>query len=431
MATAWALSTLVRPAGRDQHAFAVVALVCVVGLTLAVGSFTARYTPNGINSRYLFYIAPLLFVGAAALVADRRPATLSLALGGLLTGWVVFGSKLLQAGPSLVSPDQTFHTVLLGRTYQLGNAIGLPHMAVPKLLGVVAIVLAGALLALRRTRHAQAAGAVALIVVGLWCVGETAYSMRKIADTQKNVDPNFISGRRWIDQTLPDGASAPVLLSSFGDAASAMGVWWDTSFWNAKTGRSFYTPFTPDLQQPYPSQFDVNIGTGQLQSPTQATGALGPGPWFVRGSQDRTFGFVGEQVTAERFGVRLVKVATPPRAEWALLGNVDDSGRVRSGAAGAVVHVFKTSSEPEQRRTLTLALATTGDATTPFPYRVSMPGFQRAGRVAPGEGRTLKIPVTIGADGFAEVRIHAPGPETAAGGPPVPGLQVVGVTIGD
>src|SRR4029453_7752871 len=75
MAIAWALATFHRPLDREQHAFALVAVISGVLLTVAVGSFPARYTPQGINSRYLFYLAPLIFVGMVALVADRRPAS--------------------------------------------------------------------------------------------------------------------------------------------------------------------------------------------------------------------------------------------------------------------------------------------------------------------------------------------------------------------
>jgi hypothetical protein len=73
MAAAWALQTLWRPLTREQHAFAVIGVVVAVLLTVVVGGFTAHYTPQGINSRYLFYLCPLLFVGMTALVADRRP----------------------------------------------------------------------------------------------------------------------------------------------------------------------------------------------------------------------------------------------------------------------------------------------------------------------------------------------------------------------
>jgi hypothetical protein len=428
LAIAWAVLTLARPLTPEQHAFAVIAVITGFLLTVAVGSFTARYTPQGINSRYLFYLAPLLFLGTVALIADRRPATVPLAIGGVLTLWIVYGAKLAQSGPSLVAPDQTFHTVLLGRTYELGKAIGTPHLTVPHLLALGSIALVAALAAARRTRWGRLAGMAALGVVLLFCVAESAYSLRKIADTQKGASKEFIDGRDWIDQLMPPGQTAQVILSTMGDAGSSYGVWWDTSFWNSSVDRSMQLPTTPDLQQPFPQSFQI-FGDGSFAGYTSGVGAssiggpgLGNGPWFVRAANDRTFGFTQESVVAERFGIRLIKTSTPPRAAWALYGTLDETGRIARGGYDATLRLFPAAagatSVPVQ-----VVLGTTPGAEKAQRFVIG----DRTGRVAVGKTVTVDLDVPIGTEGFAQTLIKAPGKPDAT----VPrGLQVLGVTRG-
>lgn len=339
MAAAWALQTLWRPLTRDQHAFALMAAITVPLLVLAVGSFTARYTPQGINSRYLFYIGPLLFVGMVALVADRRPATWPLVVAGLGVAWLVYGATISQAGPSLVSPEQTFHTVLAGRSAQVGKGLGMPQLSFPHLMAVVAVVVVALLVVARRTRWGRPLGIAILAGVTLFCAAETAYSLRKIADTQKGVSQDFIQGRRWIDMTIPAGQHAQVIASTLGDPGSAYGVWWDVSFWNRSVQETVVLPTTPDLQQPFPQQFMIAPSGAFIPYRGLGTG-IGNGPYFVKAANDRSFGFRDAQVVTERFGIQLLKTTSPPVADWALVQTLDDTGRIAQGGLPAVLWAF-------------------------------------------------------------------------------------------
>jgi len=425
MALAWVLLTLWRPAGREQHAYAVMLVVAGALLTVAVGSFTARYTPQGINSRYLFYLAPLLFVAMVALVADRRPATLPLVLGALAAGWVVYGSQLAQTGPSLVAPDQTFHAVLAGRTYQVGNALGIPHVTVSHLVAVVAALLLAALVIARRGRFARAGGIVAVVAVTVFCLAETGYSLRKIADTQKGVSQEFIDGRRWIDAVIPDGQRAQVILSTLGDPASAYAVWWDTSFWNSSVDRSMQLPTMPDLQQPFPESFQILpdgsfAGYAGGAAGTISGPGLGDGPWFVRAASDRTFGFRDAQVVAERFGVQVVRTPSPPRAAWALFGASDDTGRIVRGQPPALLAVYP----PTRVATVpvTVVLGTLPGAERGQRYVVG----HRRGFVRPGQTVEVHADVPAGTRPPATIKIRAPGTPD----PQQPrGLQVLAVDL--
>lgn len=418
MALAWALKTFAAPLDREQHAFAVVAVVTGVLLTLAVGSFTARYTPQGINSRYLFYLAPLLFVGMVAFAADRRPATWALLIAAGVTGWLVYGAAISQSGPSLVSPDQTFHTVLIGRAQQFGQAFGMPQLTFPHLLAVVAVVLVVLLALARRGRHARVANVAALIVVTTFCLAETGYSLRKIADTQKGVSTEFIEGRDWIDDLLPAGETANVIISTLGDPNSSWGVWWDVSFWNSSVDRSMRLPTTPPLEQPFPDDFYFDPD-GSFR-PYSGGPGLGDGPWFVRATSDRSFAFRDADVVAERFGVELVRTPSPPTLDWALIGTADDSGRIARGAAPATLLVVPRRAGERE-----------------VPVRVvlgTMPGSERGqafvvggrrGRVP--AGKTVEVRATARLDPASQwiaLSLQAPGKAD-----PARGLQVLSVEL--
>lgn len=421
LAVAWLAVTVVRPSGRDQHAFAWVTLVSAVPLLLAVGSFTARIAP-GINSRYVFYLAPLLFIAMAACLHDRRPLSVPIAVGSLATGLAVWGSALAQTGPSLVSPDQTFHTVLAGRTYQLGAWVGLYQLSVPHLLGAATIA-AGLLLAIARRRWwRSAAGLVAVGLVAVWCVLETGYAFRKIADTQAGVDPAFVSGRSWIDAALPAGETAQVILSDFGAPASAPAVWWDVTFWNARVDRSLVLPNLPDLQQPYPEFFHVNADGSTEGAAQELTGRPGPGlgrgSLFVRAVTDRTMAFAGTQILAERFGVQLMRIATPPRVEWELRAS-DSTGRLALGSRGTLL-VYGAGAH-----TLTVRLKP--DPAAQRPVRV---GIGRAAvTLRPGSREvTLTVPVPPPTRaGNRVLSVRTTGAPTPAA--PAAGAQVTGVGI--
>jgi hypothetical protein len=418
MAVAWALQTFVRPLTREQHAFALMATISVALLTLVVGGFTAHYTPQGINSRYLFYAAPLLFVAMAALVADRRPATWPLVLAAAGVAWLVYGAAITQTGPSLVSPEQTFHTVLAGRSIQFGKALGLPQLSFPHLMAVGAVVVVVLLAVLRRGRFGRAFGVAVLAAVTLYCAAETVYSMQRIADTQAGVSQDFIDGRRWVDATLPPGAQAQVFASTLGDPGSSYGVWWDISFWNRSVDRTLYLPTTPDLQQPFPQPFAI-LPDGQFIGVNGGVG-VGDGPYFIKAVADRSFALRNARVVTERFGIQLLQTDGPPRADWQLALALDDSGRIFQGAPpAALAPVPRTPGERSIPVTVTLG---SWPADQPARYRVgTQRGTIRAGQTVTVDAVAHYDPTTT----YVVLPIKARGQLD-----PARGVQVLGVQLG-
>ena len=68
----WALEALVhRPPRIELHAFAALVVTTVGFLSLQVGSFVERFALGiDVKDRYLFYVAPLLFIATAAALED-------------------------------------------------------------------------------------------------------------------------------------------------------------------------------------------------------------------------------------------------------------------------------------------------------------------------------------------------------------------------
>ncbi len=426
LSIAFALASVWRPADPERHAYAWLMTVVVTGLVLAVGSFSVRFT-GGINSRYVFFAAPLLFVGMVALLTERRRMPVALLAGGAAMTWLVAPAELALRGPSLVSPDAAFHDVLFGRLPQLEERLGLRGFPPPRVLAFVALLALVAMVLARRRGRGRAAALVAVAGITAWCAVETGYGLKRIADTQRGASAAFLDTRSWIDGTLPAGATAPMLISSFGDPGSAPGAWWDVHFWNKKVDRVLQLPGRPIYEQPFP-EFVTAVPDGSFVGAGQSAGALpgsGPGvdsPWLVRSVIDRRFGFAGASVLGERNGVQVLRLAQPVRLDWQLLAP-EDTGALPAGSA-AELRVFG----PARRRRLAVVLsALPGGAGGDV--RLSGSGFATRRRVRPDHPVTVRFGVPVPSGAYAAIQIAATGRAAAQGKPPA-GVQVTGVRTG-
>lgn len=424
-ALAFVLTTLWRPIDADRHAFAWVSLVTGLGLMVSVGSFSVRFT-GGINSRYVFYLAPVMFIATLALLTQKPRARWSLLAGGALATWLIHDAKLALRGPSLVSPDSAFHDVLFGQTYRFEQAFVLRDIPAPRLIAfaalgaIIAIFLAG-----RRGRAREAAMA-ALAAVTLWCVVETAYTLKKLADTQRGVSAAFIDGRSWIDAALPDGATAPMLISSFGDPASSAAVWWDTAFWNKQVRRTLQLASGDTLTQAFPEVCTV-LGDGTL-----ASGYIGfraklepvDTRWLVRSALDRRIGFAGAQVVKERDGVQIVRLNGPLRVSWRLaLGS--DTGVLTPGVTGELSIYGRPGP-----RTVALDVGAAPEATRGGRVRIRAAGLNSRERsIALKQTTSIRLTVRVPIGRPATVRIASLGIAAAPGAPPA-GIQIRKVNAG-
>ncbi len=424
LALAFAVLNLWRPEDPERHAFAWLLVLIGVGTMLAVGAFSVKFT-GGINSRYIFFLAPLLFVGTAALLRERRPAPWALVVGAILMFWLVRDAALTLRTASLVSPDAAFHDVLFGRIGQLERHCHLRDFPPARVLAAATLLAVIGFAVARARGRAGAVAAVTVATVGLWCAVETAYCLKKIADTQRGVSADFVDGRSWIDSALPPGVEAPMLISSFGSPATAAAAWWDAAFWNKRVSRILQLPNSSNFEQPYPELIAV-AHDGHVVGDEDNHLNGGPGiasTWLIRSVLDRRLGFVGLRVVSERGGIQIVRIPDPPFVTWRL-DSTDDTGLLGAGTA-ARLYVYGLG----QRRTVTLTLAAVAGAERPGRLRVRGAGVT-AEREVPVKGTvTMRFTVAVPADDSALLRLESLGPAPVAGKAPV-GVLVEGVEVG-
>jgi hypothetical protein len=416
----WVLATVVRPASAERHAFALIGTLAGLGLVLAVGSFSVRYA-GGVNSRYVFYLVPVLFIGTLALFTERRRLIAPVVIGGAIGAWLVHVAKLDLRGPSLVSPEAAFHDVLFGRVAQLESDLQLRDFPPPRVLAAGALVLIIAYALARWKRHDALAITVILVAIAGWSVGETAYAVKRITATQSGVSQDFIDGRSWIDEALPDGATAPMLVSSFGSPAAAIPTWWDAAFWNKKVDRTLQYAGTDNYQQPFPVEFAFDdTGTAYGYNLASSEGFGTDTPYLLRAVNDRRFGFRGLQVLAERNGIQLVTVPRPARIAWQYQGP-DDTGLLPSGSS-ATLRLFTEGAAAERQR-VRLTVDAAPSAEVPATLHVSGDGVDEHVRARVGHPNTLELDVPVAGDGSTILQLTSTGTGKPGSQAPV-GVQI-------
>jgi hypothetical protein len=418
---AWIMATILRPASAERHAYAWISLLAGLGLLAAVGSFSVRFT-GGVNSRYVFYLAPLMMVGTLALLTERRRLPFALLAGAALAAWLVHKAQLALRGPSLVSPESAFHDVLFGRVGLIESDLGLRNFPPPRVIAAVSLLFVLAFVVARWRRRDRWALATALAAIALWCAAETGYAMHRIIATQKGVSPEFVAQRSWIDRTLPAGAKAPMLISDFGDPASAQAVWWDTAFWNKKIDRTLQNPSNSNLEQAFPEQFWPQ-GDGSIQgfSTSLIPGSdQRPSPYLIRSSVDRRFGFRGLRVLAEQSGVQITTLPQPVQLDWSLTAP-SDTGLLLAGSTAELL-VFAGPAEPATFQHVAIDVTAAPGAERPGRLRIIGPGVRVQAAAPLDRTRTIRFKVPGRAVNTRLTLISAGTPSTA--GEPAVGVQI-------
>ena len=416
LAAAWAL-TLIRPAGPEEHAFALLAVTTATVLTVLIGGTYSVLNTFGVNDRYLFYIAPLFFIGMLACLRERRSASALILLAGLGTAWIIHRSKLEEVGPTFVSASAAWHKVLFGRASQLGSAIGRPALTPQEALATATVV-ASILIAVAR-RFARAHRTVAITVAAgvlVWCLVETQYTMNKLAALQPAA--SYADGRDWVDSALPYGQKAGIILAGLGDPASATAVWWDLDFWNRKVDLPYYVAGGDSYAgQVFSQPFTIDDKTGRISG-------TGDHRYFVQGVSDRRFGLRDARVIKSRNQLNLLRVpSAPPSIGWQLAAS-DESGRIAPGST-AVLRLF--GDGVSQLARVTLTLSTPFHAPNAYDYRVAGGLARVGGRIRPDTPVHPQVEVRLPAYGYAELRIAARGPVGTA--PTSSGVQFFDATV--
>jgi len=415
----WMLSALVRPASKREHALATLSLGTIVLLTFEAASFSVRFGDGMVRDRYLFYVVPLLLIGAAAALrsADRRFVALGVALVTIF--FAATAAQLpftVYAGIWVDSPASVLNELLIEQSGELGTGTFVA------LLGLfTGLVLVLALLLAPRAPFAVLA-LVALL----------AFSVLTLrSEVDRVVTGTGLSGRPlasapglvldWVDTVVPEGESAALVAFPVSTAWDTTAIrWWDVEFWNrsvtlayvAGDGNFRYTPF------PH-RELAIDWATGDVDGTDDAP------PFVVAAPGDARFLLVGSD-RAVNLGFVVRAVRRPYRALWMTRGLQTD-GWTTPGRP-ATIRVYG-GSRPEL---VLLRISVRAPALAPATYRLIAPARSRPANLAPGEEKTEEVRVCLPARSAADLIVTSPTSTQIEGVQLSPGVEetrAVGVAV--
>ncbi|MBV8080090.1 MAG: hypothetical protein JO186_06910 [Actinobacteria bacterium] len=383
---------------RERSAFAAVAVVTLVVLTVEVTSFDLRFGSGVVRERYLFYVAPLVFVGFACALADRRWPRWSLlipvvavAYGFSQAAFPVYDK--LNADTPAASLDNELLAIAHSRHYA--------HLAMAAGTVVLAAVFVELTFLLRR-RHLAAL--LALVLVFL-LPAETGYAFARLfrvdgtAGRPLTLDQSVVYD--WVDRTV--GTRASVTMVPYpnvtADYWAGVSYWWDLEFWNESVDHAAYLPgeflWTPSTFPKLFLHFDPRTGYANAS----------PSPYVIESEAETRFRISGPPVQTphDTRGNLFIVARAPWRADWLTFGLSDD-GWTLPGRAG-VVRIF---AAPGQRhpalRVLTLGIQAPAHVDA-RPFRISSGKTALHGVANQGDRVIEVIRVCVPAHGFGDVRI--------------------------
>ncbi|HET9024352.1 MAG TPA: glycosyltransferase family 39 protein [Burkholderiaceae bacterium] len=397
LSLAYALQNLVKPQDREQHAFALLSVTTGIFLTYLVGLFSAQFT-QGVQDRYLFFLVVPMFVGAAAWLTLARPNWWALGAAALFAAAVAWRSDLLLRSPTLVSPSAAWHQVLFGRTAELNDRLGTHWLTTQRLIAAVTIAACAALVLARRLRPRWwPVVAVVPAVLALYCVAETQYTMNKIADFEQPRDSKSWSELDWIDDRLPDGASAPVVLSDMGSPPDAAAAWKHVRFWNREAGNAYW--LDTKLNQPFAVFTEIDREKGSFP-------ALDGERYVVTAVPDKRFHLQGAKSLGSATSVQLLELpGGAARFDW-VLDAASDAGLLPVRRP-ATLRVFPPAAGDTQR--VTIAMTTNFQTAGNYRYRIEGHGVDRRGLIKIGKSKTETFDVRVPPGGYADLRLSAAG----------------------
>jgi hypothetical protein len=414
---AWLLQSLVRPASAGAHAFAALAIPVMGALALETASYDLRFGgPGVVRDRYLFYVAPLLLVAAAAALREPPRALMLVAVSAAFAWSVLDHAFEPTAGLWIDGPSSVVNDTLQD---QAGSLAAGTFVALAGLLLGVALALATRIV----PERLLAAGLAAVLLA--FSVSVTVAAGRRVLSsdppTPKHLGSGFVLD--WIDNALPAGATAaavPFPVSPAWDISALR--WWDAEFWNGSVREVFVGPggyFSYSVPPSRPLELDFSSGAvaGTADAPAFVVVAAG----------DPRFRLAGVSHAANE-GLEVIRVERPYRAEWATRGLALD-GWTRPGRP-VTLRVYAVPEERARLADVSVQVAAPPGRAT---YTVAAASVRRADGLGPGETRTEQLRICVPAGGHADVRSGAaraasiPGPPL---GPGPTGTRDVGVAVG-
>ena len=387
LAASWALSVAGRGGGRSAHAYAWLFLILVPLLTFEVTSFDLRFTPNKfIQDRYLFYLAPLFAVGAAAALVRRAEGRLQIATLVVVAAFFAWLAGLSSYHDQPVifwaSPGAAFHPAIV-------EAAGWLHLSGAWFVRLLVLVAAAVAAILIATPGRRVAVSVAFALAGFGAF-EAGYVFDRFAEPAliTEVRPH-LDRRDWIDASVPAGSSVELVPSPLESTT----YWWEAEYWNKKVDKTLRLDDDPTFT-PFP--FDhggIDRNRGRL------LGARGD--FLVVARTDPRFRLVETHVyTADVTHLRLVRPTPDYRLAWSTVG-VSADGWTFPGTESRLR--FYGNGRP-MKRSVVVVLSAAKEAPKPIGFILASEQGVRRGSVDPGGARPpVELPVCVPAQGYTDV----------------------------
>ena len=420
----WALERL-RGGSRETRALAALTIVTLVALPLEAASYDLRFGGAGVvRDRYLFYLAPLLFVPATAAVLERRAPRFGLATAAaFFAGTVWLAEFRARAGLWVDSPESVLNGAIHDQSGSLsaGTFVALCGAV----LGAILLMVLG-----RLPRYAAAATFAALAFGFGGSVAGYAFERLLTSRAPSGLPVTGQAGvRDWVDSALPAGASAGLLAWPTSTAwdVSAVG-WWEVEFWNRTATNAFVDSSGHFTYTPFPSQtLRLDFADGRFPGTESAP------PYAVVADVDSRFALAGTRVGAS-YGLSILAVERPYRALWASRGLTVD-GWTKPGRP-ARIRLYALPGRHSERVRVSVILDSPPGARQPTPYRLTGGEADAVGSAEPGTRTVAVVELCIPATGHADLALTtgASGRTSAAPLGPVPGpdrivgLHMSGVT---
>ncbi len=253
---------------RDARIFAAVSVPAVLWTTLLVATFASQPSVSRIEERNMFYVAPLFFLALAVWVERGRPRLIPAAGAAALAAGLVATIPFTR----FINPSAVSDTLALLPWWNLQDSVITGPQVRPVAVAVSACL--GVFFVLVPRRFAVLAPALVLVAFAL--------AAKPIAQRIEQASVGSLySGtrsvpREWIDDALPDGATAAVVWSG----NTSRYVVWVNEVFNRSVGPVYDTssPLPGNLPET-PLHVDGRTGTllDPAGLPVQADYALSDG----------------------------------------------------------------------------------------------------------------------------------------------------------
>lgn len=400
----WTIANLRRSETHERHAFAWLAVVTIVALTIEVTSFDLRFGGGLVRDRYLFYLAPVLFVALAAGLSAGRTPRWSIAVPLVVVAFGFWESALATFQKlNADTPAAVIDDWLLRNMHGIDDARAF-------------LILASVVLAAAFVEGVSLAGRRPVVVVScalllLALPAETAYAFKRLfaipgtSGLPMTLDQSPVF--EWVDRWITPNSDAmmvpyPVIR---GDYWANIGYWWDLEFWNKSVDTEAAPP--NEFSGTPPGSFPK---VALSFDPRSGRASTSPNSYIAQAQDDVRYHVAGKFMTAFR-GVQITFPSQPWHADWLTLALYPDGWTQPNVPASIRVFASPGQTAP-MLRTLGIVLSGPKYVTRAVQLR-SNAGSWKLGVTS--DSQTQSVQVCVPARGYADVRLLARGVSSIPG----------------